>query len=553
MTILPVLSLLFALLPADTVRVAGIGLPLVQIPETTIRMGATEVTNAQYEAYDPSHVRAFSTGDDDAVTMVSWDDAAGFCRWLSARTGRTFRLPTEAEWENACRAGTGTAFNTGDSFPESQEKAQGNNREKVPVPLRVAQFPPNAWGLYDMHGNVEEWCLDAWDDDAGFRVTRGGSHNVELPYLRSDARAAALPEDRSVLRGFRIVEVLPATMLCRPEPVFLAPQPYILPPDDPSTPFFPHNHQPAVTVTRGGDLLAVWYSCRAEAGREMVVLQSRCHDGQWSPARLFFRVPERNVTGTALLTLPDGTLLHFNGVSDAGEWRDLAIILRRSDDDGRSWSRPRLIAPAHTIRHQVIAGPVVTGDGRILLCCDAGPGGEDGTALHISRDGGQTWEDTGSTIAGIHAGIVERADGTLLALGRGNAVEGKMPCSRSTDGGRTWAVTASPFPPIGSGQRLVLRRLAEGPILLCSFDENGLFAALSYDEGETWPVRRHLTDGAVRTMDGGAWTGSFTMDAVHAEPKGYLACTQSPDGIIHLLSSRLHYRFNLRWIEASKE
>jgi hypothetical protein len=85
--------------------------------------------------------------------------------------------------------------------------------------------------------------------------------------------------------------------------------------------------------------------------------------------------------------------------------------------------------------------------------------------------------------------------------------------------------------------------------MLCSFGENGLFAALSYDEGESWPVKKLLTDGKKRVLDGGAWTGTFTMDATHAEPKGYLACTQSPDGVIHLLSSRLHYRFNLGWLE----
>jgi hypothetical protein len=74
--------------------------------------------------------------------------------------------------------------------------------------------------------------------------------------------------------------------------------------------------------------------------------------------------------------------------------------------------------------------------------------------------------------------------------------------------------------------------------------------ALSYDEGKTWPVKRLLTDGRERTLEGGAWTGSFTMDASHSEPKGYFAATQTPDGIIHILSSRLHYRINLPWIES---
>ena len=79
--------------------------------------------------------------------------------------------------------------------------------------------------------------------------------------------------------------------------------------------------------------------------------------------------------------------------------------------------------------------------------------------------------------------------------------------------------------------------------------ESGMFAAVSYDEGKTWPVRKLITDGQYRFMDGGAWTGFFETDADRAEPRGYLTMTQSPDGIIHLLSSKNHYRFNLKWLE----
>ena len=77
----------------------------------------------------------------------------------------------------------------------------------------------------------------------------------------------------------------------------------------------------------------------------------------------------------------------------------------------------------------------------------------------------------------------------------------------------------------------------------------GLFAALSFDEGKTWPVRKLVTAGGpARELDGGAWTRNFIMDDTHAEPKGYLAATQAPDGLIHLISSRLHYAFNTAWI-----
>ena len=552
--------------------------PRREVKVDAFRMSATEITNAQYEAFDPTHKRGeqgFSTGDDEAVIMVSWDDAMAYCRWLTEQTGKSYRLPTEEEWEYACRAGTTTAYNTGDTFPESQWKVQKNTRDKEHVSLQVAHFEPNAWGLYDMHGNVEEWC-HGYYEGTDFRSVRGGSHNTPVRYLRSANRSASVQSDRSVLLGFRVVESPKSSVrvcggLARHQaawvklvkstrkPVFLEPIPYILPPTDSLTPFYAHNHQPAVTWTGEGtnvrslDLLAIWFSTDDEAGREMVVLQSRFKNGQWEPATLFDKVPDRNMTGSALLTLKGRRILHFQGIGDAGEWKDLALGMRESTDGGYTWTSTELIGPEHRVRHQVVAGPIVTKDERILLCCDAGPDGEAGTALHVSKDGGKTWEDTGSTIAGIHAGIVERKDGSLMAFGRGNAIDGHMPCSISYDGGHTWTHSATEFPPIGSGQRLVLKRLQEGPIMLCSFGENGLFVALSYDEGATWPVKKLLTDGKTRVLDGGAWTGTFTMDATHAEPKGYLACTQTPDGMIHLLSSRVHYRFNLKWVEKVKK
>jgi len=159
-----------------------------------------------------------------------------------------------------------------------------------------------------------------------------------------------------------------------------------------------------------------------------------------------------------------------------------------------------------------------------------------------------------------------------MALGRGQAIEGKMPMSFSGDLGSNWVYKASSFPPINGGQRLSLMRLREGPILLASFTSSranynvgiqfpdgkggtftgiGLFVALSFDEGDTWPVRKLLTPGAGE-YDGGAWTGRFAADSTRAEHAGYLACSQSPDGVIHLISSRLHYRFNLAWIKAAR-
>jgi hypothetical protein len=140
-----------------------------------------------------------------------------------------------------------------------------------------------------------------------------------------------------------------------------------------------------------------------------------------------------------------------------------------------------------------------------------------------------------------------------------------MPKSISSDLGNTWSYSPSPFPPIGGGQRLILMRLKEGPIFFASFAKkimitdasgreravSGLFAALSTDEGKSWQIKRLISDdGPPREVDGGGNTGKFTMSHESAEPRGYMSACQTPDGVIHLISSKQHYAFNLAWVNA---
>jgi len=600
-------------------------------------MAVTEVTNAQYEQFDPKHKKlrgklGFSKEDNEAVIFISWHDAVKFCRWLSKKEGKSYRLPMEAEWEYACRAGTTTAYHTGDTMPRKFRKnARINwfpdparrNKAAGPVPLTVGLTAPNSWGLFDMHGNVEEWCCDwygpynqdAQTDPVGhksgdFKVTRGGSHGTQISFLRSANRLAMLPEDKSWLIGFRVVmgrmpkteplafpapplnqqhikQGIPADLSKGPDPnkpYFNSPIEYVkIPPGSNGPLYSEHNHDPALVDCPNGDLLAIWYSCRDEPGRELTILASRLRYGfeQWEPASVFWDAPDRNDHAPALWFDGQDTIYHFNGLSAAATWGNLATIMRVSVDSGATWSKAKLINPEHGLRHMPVESVFRTREGYIILPCDAVTGGNGGTAIHISRDGGVTWVDpgagqpapkfasgaTGAWIAGIHAGVVQLKDGSLMAFGRGNSINGRMPMSISQDMGHTWTYSASEFPPLSGGQRLVLRRLREGPILFVSFTDRkkgmiipgatgkqhrvfGMFAALSFDEGKTWPCKRLVTAGrAGRKLDGGGNTGRFTMDQTHAEPKGYLAATQTPNGLIHLISSKLYYVFNLAWLK----
>ncbi|RKU22924.1 glycoside hydrolase [Candidatus Poribacteria bacterium] len=600
-------------------------------------IGIFQVTNAQYETYDPTH-RAlksfqntgFSKEDDEAVVFVDWHDATRFCEWLSEEEGLPYRLPTEAEWEYVCRAGTTTHFHTGDILPsefhknvgESWYPDTGRSRgvEEI-VPLHVGQTPPNTWGVHDMHGNVEEWCQDWYGtyepdpqvDPVGreeglYRVTRGGSHSTLLCYLRSANRMGAVPEDKHWYIGFRVVcgempqtAPTPAPKVAlwgcdvkqdnrsapAPEsPYFAEPLTYVKIPEGSNGPLFSaHNHVPAIAECPNGDMFAAWYSCVTERGRELTVAASRLRFGEteWDSAEPFWGPPDRNNHATSLWRNENRRIYHFNGLSAAATWGPLALVLRYSDDNGATWSKPRFISPEHQLRHMPIASVFRRQDGSILLACDAVTGGDGGTAIWLSEDDGETWYDPGAGqpipefadgkqggwIAGIHAAVVELTDGRLMAYGRGDTINGRMPKSVSEDGGRTWHYSASPFPVVSGGQRCVLLRLQEGPIFLATFTGErkaltpmpivdasgnerlvtGLFGALSYDDGETWEHTRLITDDGedrdLETMDG----RPFTMGLNSAELGGYLAVCQGQNGIIHLISSRQHYRFNYAWLK----
>jgi formylglycine-generating enzyme required for sulfatase activity/predicted Ser/Thr protein kinase len=179
-------------------------------------MGVTEVTQEQYQAIMGKNPSGWK-GATNPVENVSWDDVAQFCKKLSEKTRQAVRLPTEAEWEYACRAGTQTASSFGDDpFALGDYAWWDGNSDKTTHP--VGQKKPNAWGLYDMHGNVCEWCADWYGDypngavkdpqgpaSGTYRVLRGGCLLTTPSVDRSALRVLDPPSKRSGIYGFRVV------------------------------------------------------------------------------------------------------------------------------------------------------------------------------------------------------------------------------------------------------------------------------------------------------------------------------------------------------------
>jgi formylglycine-generating enzyme required for sulfatase activity len=188
-------------------------------------LGRTEVTQGQWKAVmgtTPWKGYSFvKEGGDYPAVYVSWEDAVEFCRKLSAKEGVEYRLPTEAEWEYACRAGTTTVYSFGDdesqlgeyAWIEENTQYAGEGYDHI-----VGQKKPNPWGLYDMHGNVFEWCQDWYGeypsddvtdpvgpDSGSYRVSRGGGWFSSAVYCRSAVRLWITPSGRDFSLGFRVL------------------------------------------------------------------------------------------------------------------------------------------------------------------------------------------------------------------------------------------------------------------------------------------------------------------------------------------------------------
>lgn len=559
----------------------------------------TEITVNQFQRfrYDVQDDGRFSP----FATNVTWDEAQAFCAWLSEKEKRTYRLPSEAEWEYAARGATGGPFPKGDTAPASGEA--------------------NQFGVKNMNTDALEWVSDWYGPYPGqtetdpvgpkegvARVVRGGgimgpfhgSPAGMLPYYRrSQNRASIAPSYRSGFIGFRVVAGAVLAEPSRPaEPVFaqqfvksatVAPvqavatplfrvRPILPSPPENMWPdaiaasgvnpgFLGHIHSAGAAACSNGDVVWVAFASSTpdtEYLPNTVWMMSRLRRGsdQWDMPSMFYDFADVN-DQSALLWGEGATLRFFGGGVGL---RNVPFRQRESVDCGATWgpvSIPEVIGTSAGYHPQPINSAFRGPNGEMLLASDAVGAS---SLLWRSRDEGKSWEDTGGRTGGRHTTYVTLRDGSILGMGGKNSdIDGYMPYYLSRDGGKSWTTHKSQFPAMNTNQRPTVIRLASGRLLFASdwqdrqgkqpqeITERGAFVAISNDEAKTWHVktlphtRRH--EAAVfRDRDPIDWSPYHHED----HTLGYSVATQTPDGLIHLISSMtqpsLEFEMNEAWI-----
>jgi formylglycine-generating enzyme required for sulfatase activity len=511
-------------------------------------MGVTEITSEQYRLFRPEY-----KGKGPLANGISWYDAVEFCKWLSKKEDKPYRLPTEAEWEYACRAGTTTLYHNGQTQPSAD----------------VA----NAWGLKGMHTNGSEWCLD-WHglydykdqvDPVGpeygvAKVLRGGpifemeNHGIgpDVPYYTRSANRGSVPPSYAPVHDdgratFRIVQApMPTTKPTSFEEPFILQcikqtDSYVRKRPDPKTPYFKvrpilptppentqipsaiqdtglapgilaHNHSPALVACPNGDLLVVYYSSSASSAESwpniaFVGVRLRFGAQQWDMPEVIRDFGDINEYHT-LLWNDNGTIYMFTGAIGL---QDNPFEWCTSNDSGATWTEfefPKLVGKIGLYDAKPIASAFRDKDNTIYMASDGKRGDpaalERANSLLWATDNeGKTWYDTGGRTHGRHTIFVTLKDGSIMGMGgKQSDINGYMPKSISFDKGKTWQKSITPFPALASNQRPSLVRLSSGRLFFASdyqtkgdgrapegVKERGSLVALSDDEGMTWHIK----------------------------------------------------------------
>ena len=589
-------------------------------------IGVTEVTEAQFRAFDPTYRQGVSAearsssaephgkaeGGNPIIAVfdgyaagVSWKQAMDYCAWLSKKTGKPWRLPTEAEWEYVARAGGNAAF--------------GNTDQPAAVDS------PNSWGVKNMGVGRPEWVLDWYGpysaaaevDPVGpsegtFKVVRGGGLDyrrskpgqivpAQAPYFaRAANRASMAPTFHSLDGniGFRVVQApLPPAKKTAARSMFFetAVKQSGLRGDkdsinhlDPAKPWyhtrelFPNlqgksmpavgwklglarglginYHNSAIQQLPNGDWLAAYYNTpdrEDDPDQTVLIMRRRAGSEEWDMPEPWPDFADAanaapviwNESATEKTPSPHGNVWLFWGFPRLIGAGPFAYV--RSSDNGATWSQvefpyfPQKIGryvsqPINSVV-RVTSAPDA---GTILLPTDSTGRDADGngsvSAVWGTRDEGKTWFDTGGRTAGRHTTLVVGSDGkTLLGFGGKNSnVDGRMPLATSTDGGKTWRKSKTPFDQLLSGERPSVIRLRSGRLFFVAdynpanqkhIHKDGAYVALSDDDGAHWVTRKLPAN--VLTV-------------------GYTTATQGSDGIIHVVTSKNKPDFEIELNEA---
>jgi len=315
-----------------------------------------------------------------------------------------------------------------------------------------------------------------------------------------------------------------------------------------------HNHSPGLEVCDNGDVLMVIYTSYREYEPEVSVMAARLRFGaeQWDMPSRLFDFPGAN--DHAPMLWKDGSALRFFwGNPRFGTGGAFPFQWTSSKDNGATWSEvkfPYFTNKIGSHSKQPINTALRDREGTMYVSSD-GSGGR--SVLWASRDEGKTWYDTGGRTGGRHTTFVLLKDGSILGMGGKNTnIDGFMPKSISTDGGKRWKVSKTPFPSFGSNQRPSVLRLASGRLLFaCDFQKRGgaqpkgitrrgALVAMSDDEGKTWRIRKLIG------------TQQHERDRPWGRTIGYSAARQAPNGMIHLITTMnrpcLHFEFNEAWV-----
>lgn len=522
-------------------------------------MGQCEITKEQWKKVmgtEPWRAKPYVLEDGKSPAVyISWNDATQFADRLSRQTGKHFRLPTEAEWEYACRAGTTTRFYWGNdpNYTEIDKMGwwRGNSLVKEEkYAHRAGQFPPNPWGFYDLAGNVSEWCSD-WHsyypvgastdprgpESAEHRVLRGGSWISIGGHCRSSRRHHELPQMAHSDFGLRIV--------LEDDPSAFAGKPV-------TTNLFTAGAEgvntyriPSLILAPDNSLLA-FCEARKESiddasPTDMILRRSLDGGKTWLPTQILIRGKEKEalMNPCPVVDRTNHRILLF--CIDANRYganlhRQLLLT---SDDNGVSWSQP--IEAGKIISHynnSFVSGPgigIQMKQGRLVIPGYIGSVDDEldenfsACALY-SDDHGKSWT-MGKAVDQLsdESQVIELADGTLMLNMRGNMGMSCRGVATSRDGGASWSTvqwdhhlnecpcqaSIIRYSPAGTENRnrILFANPDNTGERFGILDRSGLTVRMSYDEGKSWPVKK----------------------LIHAGPASYSTMVRLPNGEIGLL------------------